>query len=223
MMGQWRRAQPILRASHGISLQQRATEVIATSAFAQPLSSKEPVHMRHTIQHASDIGGLIRAARKVQKLRQDDAAGSVGVSESFMAKAERGADTVQWGKVFQILQGLGVRVVVEIPDADDELLTRQAALANFRSSVRALHGALRANAAKGGRGAAGARIEDLLTEPPMGQTVLLKAAERLAASVGTDKPSAELRALARKLLDDAERVSDRAKPAIGAKGRKRHD
>lgn len=178
--------------------------------------------MRHTIQHASDIGGVIRAARKIQKLRQDDAAGSVGVSESFMAKAERGADTVQWGKVFQILQGLGVRVVVEIPDVDDELLTRQAALANFRSSVRALHVALRANAAKGGIGAVGATTEDLLTEPPTGQKMLLRAAERLVASVGTDKASAELRALARKLLADAELLSDRAKPTIGPKGPKRH-
>jgi transcriptional regulator with XRE-family HTH domain len=179
--------------------------------------------MRRTIELASDIGGVIRAARKIQKLRQDDAAGSVGVSESFMAKAERGTDTVQWGKVFQILQGLGVRVVVEIPNADDELLTRQAALARFRSSVRALHGALRANAAKGGIGAAGARTQDWLIEPPTGQKVLLRAAERLAASVETDEASAELRALARKLLDDAELLSDSAKPTIGPKGQKRDD
>ncbi|KVC77597.1 helix-turn-helix domain-containing protein [Burkholderia ubonensis] len=92
--------------------------------------------MRYTIEHASDLGGVIRAARKVQNLRQDDAAGSVGVSESFMVKAERGADTVQWGKVFQILQGLGVRVVVDIPDANDELLRNQSARANHRASIR---------------------------------------------------------------------------------------
>ncbi|MBN3816041.1 helix-turn-helix domain-containing protein, partial [Paraburkholderia sp. Se-20369] len=93
--------------------------------------------MRYTIEQASDIGGVIRAARKVQNLRQDDAAGSVGVSESFMVKAERGADTVQWGKLFQILQGLGVRLVVDIPDADDALLERQSAQASHRANVRA--------------------------------------------------------------------------------------
>ncbi|RQS72029.1 transcriptional regulator [Burkholderia sp. Bp8963] len=92
--------------------------------------------MRYPIEHASDIGGVIRAARKIQNLRQDDAAGSVGVSESFMVKAERGADTVQWGKLFQILQGLGVRVVFDIPDVSDELLQRQSARANHRASVR---------------------------------------------------------------------------------------
>lgn len=99
--------------------------------------------MRYTIEQASDIGGVIRAARKVQQLRQDDAAGSVGVSESFMVKAERGADTIQWGKVFQILQGLGVQVVVDIPDASNELLERQSARASHRADVRARRAAER--------------------------------------------------------------------------------
>ncbi|MBN3823181.1 helix-turn-helix domain-containing protein [Burkholderia sp. Ac-20384] len=99
--------------------------------------------MRYTIEQASDIGGVIRAARKGQQLRQDDAAGSVGVSESFMVKAERGADTIQWGKVFQILQGLGVQVVVDIPDASDELLERQSARASHRADIRARRAAER--------------------------------------------------------------------------------
>lgn len=81
--------------------------------------------MRHRIEQASDIGGVIRAARKAQRMRQEDAAGSVGVSESFMVKAERGADTVQWGKLFQILEGLGVQITVDIPDASADLLAEQ--------------------------------------------------------------------------------------------------
>ncbi|HEF4827385.1 helix-turn-helix domain-containing protein, partial [Burkholderia multivorans] len=99
--------------------------------------------MRYTIEQASDIGGVIRAARKAQQLRQDDAAGSVGVSESFMVKAERGADTVQWGKVFQILQGLGVQVVVDLPDVSGELLERQSARAAQRAEIRARRAAER--------------------------------------------------------------------------------
>jgi transcriptional regulator with XRE-family HTH domain len=58
----------------------------------------------------------VRATRKTQRIRQDDAAGSIGVSESFLGKIERGADGVQWGKLFQVLQGLGVRVVLDVPD-----------------------------------------------------------------------------------------------------------
>ncbi|MDN8006834.1 helix-turn-helix domain-containing protein, partial [Burkholderia multivorans] len=101
--------------------------------------------MRYTIEQASDIGGVIRAARKAQQLRQDDAAGSVGVSESFMVKAERGADTVQWGKVFQILQGLGVQVVVDLPDVSGELLERQSARAAQRAEIRARRAAFTMN------------------------------------------------------------------------------
>ncbi|AZG13381.1 helix-turn-helix domain-containing protein [Cupriavidus pauculus] len=92
--------------------------------------------MQYTLQQASDIGGVIRAARKTANLRQDDAAGAVGVSESFMVKAERGAETVQWGKLFQILQGFGVRVTVDIPDTDLDALAEQLARAERRADAR---------------------------------------------------------------------------------------
>ncbi|MBM2769750.1 helix-turn-helix domain-containing protein [Burkholderia anthina] len=93
--------------------------------------------MQHPIEQASDLGGVIRAARKAQKWRQNDAAERAGVSESFMVKAERGADTVQWGKVFGLLQRLGVRVLVELPDAGGELLERETAQARRRADARA--------------------------------------------------------------------------------------
>ncbi|QGR63885.1 helix-turn-helix domain-containing protein [Burkholderia multivorans] len=134
--------------------------------------------MRYTIEQASDIGGVIRAARKAQQLRQDDAAGSVGVSESFMVKAERGADTVQWGKVFQILQGLGVQVVVDLPDVSGELLERQSARAAQRAEIRARRAAerllLRADAAASDR-RAGERTTD----------ARVLAAARLVLAAGT--------------------------------------
>ncbi|AST33109.2 helix-turn-helix domain-containing protein [Ralstonia solanacearum] len=89
--------------------------------------------MKHLIGNPSEIGAVIRAARKAQKLRQDDAAGSVGVSESFMVKVERGAETVQWGKLFQILDGLGVRVTVDISGASPESLSDEILRARRRS------------------------------------------------------------------------------------------
>lgn len=100
--------------------------------------------MKHLIGNPSEIGAIIRAARKAQKLRQDDAAGSVGVSESFMVKVERGAETVQWGKLFQILEGLGARVTVDIPEASPELLSNEIA----RVRQRADRWQLRATARK---------------------------------------------------------------------------
>lgn len=54
------------------------------------ISAFSEIFMKHLIGNPSEIGAVIRAARKAQKLRQDDAAGSVGVSESFMVKVERG-------------------------------------------------------------------------------------------------------------------------------------
>lgn len=71
--------------------------------------------MKIPIQQASDVGQVIRAARKAQGIRQDDAAGSIGVSENFLGKIERGGATAQWGKLFQVLEGLGIRVMLDVP------------------------------------------------------------------------------------------------------------
>jgi transcriptional regulator with XRE-family HTH domain len=73
--------------------------------------------MKIPIDNAAAIGKVVRASRKAQKIRQDDAAGSMGVSENFLGKVERGSESVQWGKLFQVLDGLGVRVVVEVPES----------------------------------------------------------------------------------------------------------
>ena len=73
--------------------------------------------MKVPINNAAAIGYVVRASRKAQKIRQDDAAGSIGVSENFLGKVERGGETVQWGKLFQVLEGLGIRVLVDVPDS----------------------------------------------------------------------------------------------------------
>jgi transcriptional regulator with XRE-family HTH domain len=73
--------------------------------------------MKIPIENAAAIGRVVRASRKAQKIRQDDAAGSIGVSENFLGKVERGSEFVQWGKLFQVLDGLGVRVMVDVPES----------------------------------------------------------------------------------------------------------
>jgi len=73
--------------------------------------------MKISIDNAAAIGKVVRASRKAQKIRQDDAAGSIGVSENFLGKIERGSESVQWGKLFQVLEGLGVRVLVDVPES----------------------------------------------------------------------------------------------------------
>ncbi|KMZ12941.1 putative transcriptional regulator [Candidatus Burkholderia humilis] len=81
--------------------------------------------MQFDIRTASDIGVALRAARKAQNLRQDDAAGSIGVSESFLGKVENGAESVHWGKLFQVLEGLGVHLAADIPDDAGQLFARE--------------------------------------------------------------------------------------------------
>jgi transcriptional regulator with XRE-family HTH domain len=73
--------------------------------------------MKIPIDNAAAIGRVVRASRKAQKIRQDDAAGSIGVSENFLGKVERGSESVHWGKLFQVLDGLGVRVMVDVPES----------------------------------------------------------------------------------------------------------
>lgn len=72
--------------------------------------------MQVVLKHPSDIGPLVKAARKAQRMRQDDTAGAIGVSENFLGKIERGAGKAQWEKLFQVLQGLGIRLVCDLPD-----------------------------------------------------------------------------------------------------------
>lgn len=72
--------------------------------------------MKIEIQSAAALGPIVRAVRKAQGIRQDDAAGSIGVSENFLGKLERGGETVQWGKLFDVLHGLGIHVTLDVPD-----------------------------------------------------------------------------------------------------------
>lgn len=73
--------------------------------------------MQVPIDSAAALGKVVRASRKAHKIRQDDASGSIGVSENFLGKIERGSESVQWGKLFQVLEGLGIRVIVDVPES----------------------------------------------------------------------------------------------------------
>lgn len=77
--------------------------------------------MQTTLKNATELGAFIRLARRAQNIRQDDAAGSIGVSENFLGKVERGSESVQWGKLFQVLEGLGLRLIVDLPDEVETL------------------------------------------------------------------------------------------------------
>ena len=90
--------------------------------------------MKLAIETPQQLGQIIRATRKAIDLRQDDAAGSIGVSENFLGKVERGGETVQWGKLLKVVQELGLSLSVEVPEeyagAVSETLQRQSRTAD---------------------------------------------------------------------------------------------
>ena len=55
----------------------------------------------------SDIGDIVRAARKAAGLRQYELAGAAGVGVRFIVDLEAGKPTAQIGKALQVLQALG--------------------------------------------------------------------------------------------------------------------
>ena len=71
--------------------------------------------MQVQIDQASDIGQSGRAVRKAQGLRQDDLAAMAGTSHVVLGNVERGKDTVQIGRVFEVLRQLGIRVQLDLP------------------------------------------------------------------------------------------------------------
>lgn len=68
------------------------------------------------IRSPQQLGLLIRATRKHQKLRMDDVAGSAGVGPVFVREVERGKETVQLGRVMKLLAELGIELKADVPD-----------------------------------------------------------------------------------------------------------
>lgn len=66
--------------------------------------------MDANIKNAEDLGRIVREARKVQKLSQDDLAGMAGTGRRFIVDLEKGKRTLQLGKVLRVLATLGVGI-----------------------------------------------------------------------------------------------------------------
>ncbi len=65
------------------------------------------------IKDTKNLGKAIRHQRKSIGLSQINAAGLCGVGERFLSELERGKPTVEFGKVLQVLNRLGLRIVLE--------------------------------------------------------------------------------------------------------------
>lgn len=67
----------------------------------------------------SEVGEIVRAARKDAGLRQHELAGAAGVGLRFIVDLEAGKPTAQIGKVLLVLAALGCAVeIIPPPKAD---------------------------------------------------------------------------------------------------------
>ncbi len=72
--------------------------------------------MQIHLTSVQSAGVAIRTLRKRAGIRIDDFALTAGVSKQFMTDLENGKPTVQMGMVLSMLQRLGVRVRLDLPD-----------------------------------------------------------------------------------------------------------
>lgn len=61
---------------------------------------------------ASDLGPIVRARRREQSLRIDDAASLSRVSVDLLSRLENGKGSVRLDKLLSVLDGLGLALVV---------------------------------------------------------------------------------------------------------------
>ena len=66
----------------------------------------------HRIANASDLGPIVRARRREQSLRIDDAASLSGVSVDLLSRLENGKGSVRLDKLLTVLDGLGLALIV---------------------------------------------------------------------------------------------------------------
>ena len=91
--------------------------------------------MKIKFSSPQELGRLVRATRKAARLRQDDAAGGIGVSDVFLGRLENGAPGARLDKVLQVLRELGVDVYADVTE-QVETTYRALASATQRRSAR---------------------------------------------------------------------------------------
>ena len=77
-----------------------------------------------SITTVAELGMLLRATRKSQGVRLDDAAGSAGVGPVFAGEVERGKEAVQLGLVLKLLEEVGLQLKVDFPEDALPMLQR---------------------------------------------------------------------------------------------------
>lgn len=75
-------------------------------------NNDSPAHLATPIRHSEELGKLVRQLRAEQGLLQIDLAGLAGTGNRFIVDLERGKPTLQLQKVLDVLDLMGLEVVV---------------------------------------------------------------------------------------------------------------
>jgi len=65
------------------------------------------------ISNPTQLGALVRSVRKSQGITQEDLSALAGLGPRLIGEIERGKQTAEIGKVFQLLASLGLDLVVQ--------------------------------------------------------------------------------------------------------------
>lgn len=79
------------------------------------------MNMNEKIRDTNQIGKIIRTERKRQNILQQDLADLSGVSQHFLSNLENGKATVEFQKVLQILQTLGIDMYLKNRSMDNQI------------------------------------------------------------------------------------------------------
>lgn len=72
--------------------------------------------MKIEITSVAEFGNVVKKARKSCAIIQRETAFLAGVSPPFLNKLERGGVSVHLGKVIQVCQSLGIKIILELPE-----------------------------------------------------------------------------------------------------------
>ncbi|WP_151669496.1 helix-turn-helix domain-containing protein [Nitrincola schmidtii] len=74
--------------------------------------------MQSHVSTIKEIGELLREVRKAQQVRQDDLGAMVGCSHKFIVDVEKGKETIQAGLLLKVLDELGIKVILDLPETN---------------------------------------------------------------------------------------------------------
>ena len=86
---------------------------------------KDTIKYPYRIRLVKYLGRTIQDTRKKKKMRQSDLADITGTSVKFISDVERGKETVQMDKTFELLRALGLKIYVTPDSIPDSLESKE--------------------------------------------------------------------------------------------------